>query len=55
MTSSIGVAIIGGGMAGRAHAAGYYYRRVIANWPDTQMAETAKAELARRLPKEAGK
>jgi outer membrane protein assembly factor BamD len=39
--------------AGRKHAAAYYYRRVIANWPDTLHAQAAKAELARRLPQEA--
>ena len=41
--------------AGRKHAAAYYYKRVIANWPDTQMAEAAKSELTNRLPQEAAK
>lgn len=39
--------------AGRKHASAYYYKRVIANWPDTLHAQAAKAELTRRLPQEA--
>jgi outer membrane protein assembly factor BamD (BamD/ComL family) len=41
--------------ANRRHAAAYYYKRVIQNWPDTQFAKDAKKELTRRLPAEAGK
>ena len=41
--------------AGRKHAAGYYYKRVIQNWPDTQYALDARKELAARLPGEVGK
>ena len=41
--------------AGRKHAAAYYYKRVVANWPDTSYAEAARAELGRRLPEEVGK
>jgi outer membrane protein assembly factor BamD (BamD/ComL family) len=41
--------------AGRKHAAGYYYKRVINNWPETSYAKSARAELLRRLPGEAGK
>jgi len=41
--------------AGRKHAAAYYYKRVVANWPDTAYAEAARAELSRRLPEEVGK
>jgi outer membrane assembly lipoprotein YfiO len=37
--------------AGRKHAAGYYYQRVIDNWPDTQAAQDAQKELSKRLPK----
>jgi len=41
--------------AGRKHAAGYYYRRVIANWPDTAFAQEARKELATRLAGEASR
>ncbi|MGN6370921.1 MAG: outer membrane protein assembly factor BamD [Phycisphaerae bacterium] len=41
--------------AGRKHAAAYYYKRVMANWPDTAAATSARAELQRRLPEEVGK
>ncbi len=41
--------------AGRKHAAAYYYKRVMANWPDTAAAQEAKSELERRLPEEVGK
>ncbi len=37
--------------AGKKYAAGYYYRRVITNWPDTTFAATARKELsARAIP-----
>ena len=37
--------------AGKKYASGYYYRRVINNWPDTTFAATARKELAsRNLP-----
>jgi outer membrane assembly lipoprotein YfiO len=39
--------------AGKKYAASYYYKRVIANWPDTTFADTARKELATRLPGEA--
>jgi outer membrane protein assembly factor BamD (BamD/ComL family) len=40
--------------AGKKYASGYYYRRVINNWPDTTFAATARKELAARaLPAEA--
>ena len=41
--------------AGRKHAAAYYYKRVMANWPDTLSAQAAREELARRMPGEVGK
>jgi outer membrane assembly lipoprotein YfiO len=41
--------------AGRKHAAAFYYKRVMANWPDTLSAQAAHDELARRLPDEVGK
>jgi len=41
--------------ANRHYASAWYYKRVIANWPGTQMAQEAKAELARRMPDKAGK
>ncbi len=41
--------------AGKKHASGYYYRRVIENWPDTTFAQTARKELVARLPQEANK
>ena len=41
--------------AGRKHASAYYYRRVMANWPDTAAAQAARSELQRRLPEEVGK
>jgi len=41
--------------AGRKHASSYYYKQVIANWPDTQWAVDARNELGRRLPEETGK
>ncbi len=41
--------------AGRHHAASYFYKRVIQNWPDTLFAQDAKKELRARLPNEAGK
>ncbi len=41
--------------AGRYHAAAFYYKRVMANWPDTTFAQDARAELRRRLPLEAEK
>lgn len=40
---------------GKKHPAAFYYRRVIANWPDTPYAITAKKELARLLPRKARK
>ena len=36
--------------AGKKYASSYYYKRVIANWPDTTFAETARKELAARMP-----
>ena len=39
--------------AGKKHASAFYYNRVIANWPDTSFAETARKELSQRLPREA--
>lgn len=36
--------------AGKKYASAYYYRRVIANWPDSLMAETARKELSSKLP-----
>jgi outer membrane assembly lipoprotein YfiO len=36
--------------AGKKYASSYYYKRVIANWPDTTFAEAARKELAARLP-----
>ncbi|HUO07742.1 MAG TPA: outer membrane protein assembly factor BamD [Phycisphaerae bacterium] len=41
--------------AGRKHASAYYYKRVIATWPDTAAAQSARSELQRRLPLEVGK
>ena len=41
--------------AGKKYASAYYYKRVIANWPDTTFAETARKELAARVPGEAVK
>jgi outer membrane protein assembly factor BamD (BamD/ComL family) len=41
--------------AGKKYASKYYYKRVIANWPDTQMAIDARKELLRRFPQEVGK
>ncbi len=41
--------------AGKKHASGYYYKRVIANWPDTLSADAARKELALRMPQEANK
>ena len=41
--------------AGKKHAAGYYYNRVIANWPDTDFADAARKELAGKLPGEVGR
>jgi outer membrane protein assembly factor BamD (BamD/ComL family) len=41
--------------AGKKYASAYYYRRVIANWPDTTYAETAHKELAARVPGGAAK
>ena len=35
--------------AGKKHASAYYYRRVIANWPDTSFAESARKELLTKL------
>ena len=40
--------------AGKKYASAYYYRRVVANWPDTLMAETARKELSAKLPGMAG-
>jgi outer membrane assembly lipoprotein YfiO len=40
--------------AGKRYAAAYYYKRVIANWPDTTYADTARKEMAERVAKEAG-
>jgi outer membrane protein assembly factor BamD (BamD/ComL family) len=34
--------------AGKKYASGYYYRRVIANWPDTTFAATARKEMGQR-------
>jgi outer membrane protein assembly factor BamD (BamD/ComL family) len=36
--------------AGKKYASAYYYRRVIANWPDTAFAESARKELSSRMP-----
>jgi len=36
--------------AGRKHAAAYYYKHVMDNWPDTTMANEARSELTRRIP-----
>lgn len=41
--------------AGRYYASAWYYKRVKANWPGTQMAQEAQAELVRRMPDKAGK
>ncbi|HVT82412.1 MAG TPA: outer membrane protein assembly factor BamD [Phycisphaerae bacterium] len=41
--------------AGKKHAAGYYYNRVIANWPDTAYADAARKELSGKLPGEVGR
>jgi outer membrane protein assembly factor BamD (BamD/ComL family) len=41
--------------AGKKHAAAYYYKRVMATWPDTAAAQSARAELQSRLPLEVGK
>jgi outer membrane protein assembly factor BamD (BamD/ComL family) len=41
--------------AGRKHASAFYYKRVMANWPDTLSAQAARDELARRIPSEVGK
>jgi outer membrane protein assembly factor BamD (BamD/ComL family) len=38
--------------ASRKHAALYYYRRVVANWPGTLHAEAALRELKARFPRE---
>ncbi len=38
--------------AGKKHASAYYYRRVIANWPDTSFAQVARKELLTKLPGE---
>lgn len=35
--------------AGKKYASAWYYKRVIANWPDTTMADTARKELASKL------
>ena len=40
--------------AGKRYAAAYYYKRVIANWPDTAYARTARKEMSQRVAKEAG-
>jgi outer membrane protein assembly factor BamD len=41
--------------AGKKHASAYYYKRVIANWPDTLYAEAARRELIARVPGEANR
>jgi len=41
--------------AGRKNAAAYYYKRVMANWPNTAMANEARSEFARRIPEESNK
>jgi len=41
--------------AGRHHAAGYFYKRVIQNWPDTLFAQQARKELQARMPREVGR
>lgn len=41
--------------AGKKYASAWYYRRVIDNWPETQMAEEARRELTRRMPRELGR
>ncbi len=41
--------------AGKKHAAGYYYNRVVANWPDTSFADQARKELLGKLPGEVGR
>jgi hypothetical protein len=41
--------------AGKKHAAGIYYKRVIANWPGTTMADAAQKELIARVPQEASR
>jgi tetratricopeptide (TPR) repeat protein len=35
--------------AGQKYASTWYYKRVIANWPDTAMADTARKELSTKL------
>jgi outer membrane protein assembly factor BamD (BamD/ComL family) len=35
--------------AGKKYASAWYYKRVIANWPDTSMADAARKELALKL------
>ena len=41
--------------SGKKYASAYYYKRVIANWPDTLYAEAARKELIARLPQEANR
>jgi outer membrane protein assembly factor BamD len=41
--------------AGKRYASAYYYKRVIANWPDTLHAEAARRELIARVPGEANR
>lgn len=41
--------------AGRYYAAAWYYKRVVATWPHTHMAQEAQAELTRRMPDKAAK
>ena len=42
--------------AGRKHAAAYYYKRVLANWPDTaRCAQSGAVGVGARLPLEVGK
>ncbi len=38
--------------AGKKYASKWYYKRVIDNWPDTQMAVDAKKEMSKRFPGE---
>ncbi len=41
--------------AGRKYASGWYYKRVINNWPGTIYAQEAKAELRRKMPEKVAK
>lgn len=41
--------------AGRKYASGWYYQRVINNWPGTIYAQQAEAELRRKMPEKVAK